>query len=181
MAFVIDGPYAETQEVLAGFWWVECESFDRATEIAACWQGCPAPPVAYTDIRPIMESADETGSPAAKPATCCAAEIARAFPVSEATTTRRITRAKQITLLYERLLALGDHTISPHSLRWCGCLRLRCVRSETGGRCRGFRIVVGSGSVISEFGEARQLGTTHTAAAGAGRAAGARRGTGRMR
>jgi hypothetical protein len=34
-AFVTDGPYAETQEVLAGYWIVECESFDRATEIAA--------------------------------------------------------------------------------------------------------------------------------------------------
>lgn len=32
---VTDGPYAETQEVLAGYWIVECESFDRATEIAA--------------------------------------------------------------------------------------------------------------------------------------------------
>ena len=30
-----DGPYAETQEVLAGYTIVECESFDRATEIAA--------------------------------------------------------------------------------------------------------------------------------------------------
>ena len=32
---VTDGPYAETYEVLAGYWVVECESFDRATEIAA--------------------------------------------------------------------------------------------------------------------------------------------------
>ncbi len=32
---VTDGPYAETQEVLAGYWIVECDSFDRATEIAA--------------------------------------------------------------------------------------------------------------------------------------------------
>lgn len=62
-AFVTDGPYAETQEVLAGYWIVECESFDRATEIAARLQGCPAPKEAYdrayADIRPIMESADE--------------------------------------------------------------------------------------------------------------------------
>ena len=28
---VTDGPYAETQEVLAGYWIVECASFDRAT------------------------------------------------------------------------------------------------------------------------------------------------------
>jgi hypothetical protein len=32
---VTDGPYAESQEVLAGYWIVECDSFDRATEIAA--------------------------------------------------------------------------------------------------------------------------------------------------
>jgi hypothetical protein len=32
---VTDGPYAETEEVLAGYWIVECESFDRATELAA--------------------------------------------------------------------------------------------------------------------------------------------------
>src|SRR5262249_11024553 len=38
--FVTDGPYAETQEVLAGFWIVECESFDRATEIAAGLNNC---------------------------------------------------------------------------------------------------------------------------------------------
>src|SRR5918996_3435142 len=31
---VTDGPYAETEEVLAGYTLVECESFDRATEIA---------------------------------------------------------------------------------------------------------------------------------------------------
>src|SRR5450759_5510113 len=34
-AVVTDGPYAETDEVLAGYWVVECTSFDRATEIAA--------------------------------------------------------------------------------------------------------------------------------------------------
>ena len=32
---VTDGPYPETQEVLAGYTIVECASFDRATEIAA--------------------------------------------------------------------------------------------------------------------------------------------------
>jgi hypothetical protein len=57
---VTDGPYAETQEVLAGYWIVECESFDRATEIAAELGKCPAPDfvasTAYADIRPLMES-----------------------------------------------------------------------------------------------------------------------------
>ncbi|WP_405152015.1 YciI family protein [Sphaerisporangium sp. NBC_01403] len=60
---VTDGPYAETQEVLAGYWIVECESFDRATEIAARLERCPAPDHvaarAYADVRPIAESQAE--------------------------------------------------------------------------------------------------------------------------
>src|ERR1700719_683832 len=40
---VTDGPYAETQEVLAGYWIVDCESFDRATEIARRLGGTPGP------------------------------------------------------------------------------------------------------------------------------------------
>jgi hypothetical protein len=57
---VTDGPYAEAQEVLAGYWIVECESFDRATEIAARFGKCPAPDhvtaSAFADVRPIAES-----------------------------------------------------------------------------------------------------------------------------
>jgi hypothetical protein len=60
---VTDGPYAETQEVLAGYWVVECDSFDRATEIAAQFGNCPAPAqvaaTAMADVRPIAESRDE--------------------------------------------------------------------------------------------------------------------------
>jgi hypothetical protein len=60
---VTDGPYAETSEVLAGYWIVECESFDRATEIAARLAACPAPPDvarrAFADVRPIAESRAE--------------------------------------------------------------------------------------------------------------------------
>ncbi len=60
---VTDGPYAETQEVLAGYWILECESFDRATEIAARLARIPAPPEvrerAYADVRPIVESRAE--------------------------------------------------------------------------------------------------------------------------
>lgn len=63
--FVTDGPYAETQEVLAGYWIVECESFDRATEIAGRLHKCPAPEHAaanaYADIRPIMDGAADLG------------------------------------------------------------------------------------------------------------------------
>lgn len=54
---VTDGPYAEAQEVLAGYWIVECESFDRATQIAARLSSCPAPEhvraSAVADVRPI--------------------------------------------------------------------------------------------------------------------------------
>jgi hypothetical protein len=62
---VTDGPYPETQEVLAGYTIVECESFDRATEIAALLVDTPHPPNAeldhdwYVDIRPIDEYAPE--------------------------------------------------------------------------------------------------------------------------
>lgn len=60
---VTDGPYAESQEVLAGYWIVDCESFDRATAIAARLSECPAPEsvaaTAVADVRPIMESQDE--------------------------------------------------------------------------------------------------------------------------
>ena len=40
---VTDGPYAEAEEVLAGYWVVDCASFDRATEIASRLSGCPGP------------------------------------------------------------------------------------------------------------------------------------------
>ncbi len=60
---VTDGPYAETNEVLAGYWIVECESFDRATEIAARLENCPAPAevaqAAFADVRPIVEYRSE--------------------------------------------------------------------------------------------------------------------------
>jgi hypothetical protein len=56
---VTDGPYAEAEEVLAGYWVVECESFDRATEIASRLGSCPGPEhlrsSAYADVRPIDE------------------------------------------------------------------------------------------------------------------------------
>ncbi|MBN6034358.1 YciI family protein [Amycolatopsis sp. 195334CR] len=58
-----DGPYAETQEVLAGYWIVDCESFDRATELAARLSDCPAPAGlaegAYADVRPLLEAAGD--------------------------------------------------------------------------------------------------------------------------
>jgi hypothetical protein len=57
---VTDGPYAETQEVLAGYWIVECATFDRATEIAAGLTSTPGPGEGgYADIRPIADSRDD--------------------------------------------------------------------------------------------------------------------------
>jgi hypothetical protein len=65
---VTDGPYAETQEVLAGYWIVECESFDRASEIAARLAACPGPSgsggsaadrTPFADVRPIADSRNE--------------------------------------------------------------------------------------------------------------------------
>jgi hypothetical protein len=57
---ITDGPYAETQEVLAGYWIVECESFDRATEIAARLAACPSPGGIFAhsvaDVRPLDDS-----------------------------------------------------------------------------------------------------------------------------
>ncbi|WP_329111482.1 YciI family protein [Micromonospora sp. NBC_01699] len=62
---VTDGPYAETQEVLAGYTIVECVSFDRATEIAARLTNTPHPVQAgserewYVDVRPIVEGIEQ--------------------------------------------------------------------------------------------------------------------------
>ena len=60
---VTDGPYAETQEVLAGYWVVECDSYDRATEIATRLFHVPGPaeigPGVVIDIRPVAESRHE--------------------------------------------------------------------------------------------------------------------------
>jgi hypothetical protein len=60
---VTDGPYPETQELLAGYTIVECESFDRATEIAARITKSPNPAGAgregYVEVRPIIGGFEE--------------------------------------------------------------------------------------------------------------------------
>lgn len=60
---VTDGPYAETEEVLAGYNIVECDSFDRATEIAARVTQAPSPGKdasgLYVDVRPVIGGPDE--------------------------------------------------------------------------------------------------------------------------
>ena len=55
---VTDGPYPETQEVLAGYTIVDCASIDRAIEIAAGLVN-PDMPGEYVDIRPVLNSIEE--------------------------------------------------------------------------------------------------------------------------
>jgi hypothetical protein len=56
---VTDGPYAETTEVIAGYWIVDVDGVDRATEIAKKVTECPTPEghetPFYIDIRPVGE------------------------------------------------------------------------------------------------------------------------------
>jgi hypothetical protein len=65
VSVVTDGPYPETQEVLAGYTIVECDSFDRATEIAGRMANCPPGPGGaegnFLDIRPMVNGRDELG------------------------------------------------------------------------------------------------------------------------
>jgi len=60
---VTDGPYAESEEVLAGFWILECASLERATEIATRLTETPGPAGlserGYVDLRPIADSRGE--------------------------------------------------------------------------------------------------------------------------
>ena len=60
---VTDGPYAEAEEVLAGYWIVECDNLDRATGIASRLSSAPGPEHAraraYADVRPLAESRHE--------------------------------------------------------------------------------------------------------------------------
>jgi hypothetical protein len=55
---VTDGPYPETQEVLAGYTIVECASIDRAIEIAARYVN-PDAEGEYVDVRPVLGSVEE--------------------------------------------------------------------------------------------------------------------------
>ena len=55
---VTDGPYPETAEVLAGYTIVDCDSFDRATEIASRFLN-PDADGEYVDVRPVLEGIEE--------------------------------------------------------------------------------------------------------------------------
>ena len=50
---ITDGPFAEAKEQLAGYLMIECESLDRAVEIAARW-----PDARYfaMEVRPVMNT-----------------------------------------------------------------------------------------------------------------------------
>jgi hypothetical protein len=50
---VTDGPFAETKEHLLGFYIVDCESVEEATEIAKSLQAANSGPSAY-EVRPVM-------------------------------------------------------------------------------------------------------------------------------
>jgi hypothetical protein len=51
---VTDGPFAEAKEQLAGYYVLDCENIDRATEIAA---QDPAARVWTVEVRPILHEA----------------------------------------------------------------------------------------------------------------------------
>jgi hypothetical protein len=55
---VSDGPYIETKEYLGSFDIIDCESLDRALEIAA---GTPFARVGQVEVRPIMHEAEPVG------------------------------------------------------------------------------------------------------------------------
>lgn len=55
---VTDGPYPETQEVLAGFTIVDCDSFDRACQIAARFIN-PDNTGEYVDVRPVLDGVED--------------------------------------------------------------------------------------------------------------------------
>ncbi|HEY4163218.1 MAG TPA: YciI family protein [Dongiaceae bacterium] len=50
---VTDGPFAEAKEHLLGFYMIDCESIEEATEIAKSLQAANSGPSAY-EIRPVM-------------------------------------------------------------------------------------------------------------------------------
>ena len=52
---ITDGPFAETKEWLGGFYVLECDSLDRALELAA---DCPGAKNGSIEIRPFMDLPD---------------------------------------------------------------------------------------------------------------------------
>lgn len=52
-AVVTDGPYVEAKEFLAGYYMVECETPERAAELAALIPDAKFQPI---EVRPVMQS-----------------------------------------------------------------------------------------------------------------------------
>jgi hypothetical protein len=55
---IVDGPYAVTKEMLAGFYFVECADLDEALKIA---QRIPAAAWATIEVRPVMPAEEFVG------------------------------------------------------------------------------------------------------------------------
>jgi hypothetical protein len=55
--FVVDGPFAETKELVAGYWLWECKSLDEAIAwVKRCPNPMPGP--SEIEIRPVVDIAD---------------------------------------------------------------------------------------------------------------------------
>jgi hypothetical protein len=55
-ALTTDGPFAEAKELLAGFYLVDCETHDRAVQIAA---RVPEAQWGLVEVRPVLSSLDD--------------------------------------------------------------------------------------------------------------------------
>ncbi|MBB5802408.1 hypothetical protein F4560_002176 [Saccharothrix ecbatanensis] len=55
-ALTTDGPFAEAKELLAGFYLVDCETRERAVEIAA---RVPEAQLGLVEVRPVLSSLDD--------------------------------------------------------------------------------------------------------------------------
>jgi hypothetical protein len=55
---VIDGPFAETKELLAGYWVWQVKSLEEALEWAKRIPGDPSGPDGIVELRPVFESDD---------------------------------------------------------------------------------------------------------------------------
>jgi hypothetical protein len=55
---ITDGPFAETKEVLGGYYIIECRDLDEALEAAA---RCPGAAFGSVEVRPLVQMAGMTG------------------------------------------------------------------------------------------------------------------------
>ena len=52
VAETTDGPFADAREQLMGYWLIDCDSLDRALELAALLPGAGT---AAVEVRPLMD------------------------------------------------------------------------------------------------------------------------------